>query len=164
MLNLYLFQGPRSGTLAMHHQRRKSGSYIPFSFTRASHQLLVPFLLPAQNPLTSPLTSSASHICALLSLPPFLIGAPCPMKSFLPERLDSLHFKTGESTVLVSLTCSGIAKTDLSVSSEMPILPHSSCTYVFSEVLSGLPTLNLSISLSQMFWSDISWSSNYKFW
>lgn len=68
MLNLYWFQGARSGTLAMHHWRWKSGSYFPFSFTRASHQLLVPFLLPAQNPHISPLMSSASHISALLSL------------------------------------------------------------------------------------------------
>lgn len=88
MLNLCLFQGARSVTLVKHHWRWKSGSYFPFSFTRTSHQLLVPFLLPAQNPYTSPLMFSASHICALLSLPPFLIGAPCPMKSFLHEMLE----------------------------------------------------------------------------
>lgn len=156
-----LLQGLRSGTQTMHHWRWKSGSYFPFCFTKVSHQLLVPFLLPAQNSYTSPLMSSASHICALLSLPPFLIGAPCLMKSSLHEAGQLAFQNRGKHCVgFLHIQWNG---QDFSLSVFRNAHP-SSCTYVFSEVLSGLPAYNLGISSSQMFWSDIRWSSTCTLW
>lgn len=73
-----------------------------FNSIRASLQLLVSFLPSTWNPHVThghlaPLTSWASHICALLPVPPLLIRAPCSMRYHLHERLDNLHLKLREA-------------------------------------------------------------------